>query len=221
MIVSLPLLLVAVVLAVVGVAQGSGPLLVGSILASLLTAVALVASARHAAATRLAVGRGGLVIPFLAPPTHADDRPAGGEDPYARADDPAEAVTAVIPTQQRPGDRDAGLAPTGPGPADADETQVSAAGAAAEQWPDADDDEPSDEPPVQVVTPEHAAVVAGLEADVVVVDERPRYHLATCVHLIDRELQVLPVREAVELGFTPCAMCEPDTALLAQAQHSG
>ena len=36
MIVSLPLLLVAVVLAVVGVAQGSGPLLVGSILASLL-----------------------------------------------------------------------------------------------------------------------------------------------------------------------------------------
>lgn len=207
MIVSLPLLLVAVVLAVVGVTQGSGPLLVGSILASLLTVVTLVASARHAA-TRLAVGRGGLVVPLLAPP--------------ARADDPSEAVTAIIPTQQGPGDRDAGLAPTGLDPGGGQ--QMPAPGvrvaAPAEQTTDVDDD-PSDEPPVEVVTSEQAALVAELHADVVVVDERPRYHLATCVHLIDRETQVLPVREAVELGFTPCAMCEPDTALLAQAQHSG
>jgi hypothetical protein len=219
MIVSLSLLLVAVVLAVVGVAQGSGPLLVGSILASLLTAITLVASARHAAATRLAVGRDGLVVPLL--PGRDDERPGGAEDRFGRADDLSEPVTAVIPAQHRPGDRDTGPVPTTPG-AGADDTQAFGVRAAApsEQWADANDD-PPDEPPIQVVTPEHAAVVAGLATNVVVVDERPRYHLSTCVHLIDRELAVLPVREAVELGFTPCAMCEPDTALLAQAQRSG
>ena len=50
------------------------------------------------------------------------------------------------------------------------------------------------------------------------VDGRPRYHLADCAHLLGREHEPLPVAEAVELGFTPCARCAPDTALLADAR---
>jgi hypothetical protein len=52
-----------------------------------------------------------------------------------------------------------------------------------------------------------------LADEVLVVDERPRYHLARC-RLADHErAERLPVREARELGFTPCARCRPDTIL--------
>jgi hypothetical protein len=57
--------------------------------------------------------------------------------------------------------------------------------------------------------------VSELEAEVLVVDERPRYHLATCRWLNNRATLPLPVREARELGFTPCSVCAPDSALAA------
>jgi hypothetical protein len=81
------------------------------------------------------------------------------------------------------------------------------------------DDEPEDEPSVQIVSPSMAARVAGLITDVLVVDGRPRYHVAGCVHLMGRESEPLPVNEAIELGFTPCGMCEPDSRLLAEARR--
>jgi hypothetical protein len=34
-----------------------------------------------------------------------------------------------------------------------------------------------------------------------------------------RESEPLPIAEAIELGFTPCALCEPDTNLLAEASQ--
>lgn len=56
-------------------------------------------------------------------------------------------------------------------------------------------------------------VVYELTDEVLVVDENPRYHLARC-RLPDHErAERLPVREARELGFTPCGRCRPDTAL--------
>jgi hypothetical protein len=56
-------------------------------------------------------------------------------------------------------------------------------------------------------------VVYELTDQVLVVDENPRYHLARC-RLPDHErAERLPVREARELGFTPCGRCRPDTAL--------
>ncbi len=51
------------------------------------------------------------------------------------------------------------------------------------------------------------------------IDGRPRYHLAHCVHLMGRDSEPLPIAEAIELGFTPCALCEPDTNLLAEASQ--
>ena len=56
-------------------------------------------------------------------------------------------------------------------------------------------------------------VVYELTAEVLVVDEHPRYHLARCRWPDHARAERLPVREARELGFTPCDRCRPDTTL--------
>ena len=95
---------------------------------------------------------------------------------------------------------------TGGGAAGSDETAVLAA-------------DPPDEPPVQPVSPADAERVSRMNTEVLVVDGRPRYHLPGCVHLLGRDSEPLPVSEAIELGFTPCGLCEPDSALLAEARR--
>lgn len=59
-------------------------------------------------------------------------------------------------------------------------------------------------------------VVSELQDEVVVIDERPRYHLATCAWLGGRPVLKLPVSEARDLGFTPCGSCAPDSTLAAR-----
>lgn len=81
-------------------------------------------------------------------------------------------------------------------------------------------EEPLDEPDLQQVRPEDEALVAQLVTPVHVVQGRPRYHLASCPHLLERLPSRIPVAEAVELGFTPCAVCAPATALRADARNS-
>src|SRR5699024_4837318 len=53
-------------------------------------------------------------------------------------------------------------------------------------------------------------VVSELDVEVQVVDERPRYHLGECTWVEAHDTIPVPVREARELGFTPCAWCGPD-----------
>ncbi|MDG4827066.1 hypothetical protein O7635_34910 [Asanoa sp. WMMD1127] len=84
---------------------------------------------------------------------------------------------------------------------------------------DDDDEDPADEPAAQIVSAADAARVARMTAPVLVIDGRPRYHITGCVHLLGRESEPLPVGEAAELGFTPCSLCEPDSALLAGARR--
>jgi hypothetical protein len=79
---------------------------------------------------------------------------------------------------------------------------------------DVDPTVPADEPAEQVVSEREAAAVARLEMEVTVVDGRPRYHVASCLHLLGLDAARLPALEAVELGFTPCALCTPVTVLL-------
>ena len=56
-------------------------------------------------------------------------------------------------------------------------------------------------------------VVYELNDEVLVVDEHPRYHLTRCTWADHERGERLPVREARELGFTPCDRCRPDAAL--------
>ncbi|GAB3223431.1 hypothetical protein GCM10027447_11160 [Glycomyces halotolerans] len=74
--------------------------------------------------------------------------------------------------------------------------------------------QPGDEPAEQHMSRVDAAALMRLDAQVSVVDGRPRFHHGGCVHLVGRDPEPLPVAEAVELGFTPCSLCEPVTRLL-------
>ncbi|WP_213453991.1 hypothetical protein [Rhizomonospora bruguierae] len=222
---SLLLILVAVGLLVFGLAQGSSALLVGSIVASLLAAVALVVGARQAAAARA----GARDEPF--PGGHAPEdedadgpvvQPAGpsrstqpvGDTGEPSIGDQAEAYlngrgferSGSQPEAQRAGY-----------PAAAGE-QRGTATIPAQEAP-AEEADPADEPEPQQVPAGDAARVARMSTEVLVVDGRPRYHVGGCVHLLGRAAEPLPVSEAVELGFTPCGLCEPDSALLADARR--
>jgi hypothetical protein len=75
---------------------------------------------------------------------------------------------------------------------------------------------PDGAPPEEPRDADAAALVAGLDDEVLVVDELPRYHLAGCRSLATSAVIPLSAREAVELGFTPCAWCTPDRALSAR-----
>jgi hypothetical protein len=79
------------------------------------------------------------------------------------------------------------------------------------------DEDPADEPLPQRVQPTDAVRVSRMTVDVLVVDGRPRYHLADCPHLDGKECEPIPVGEAVDLGFTPCGLCRPVDSLVAEA----
>lgn len=230
---SILLILVAVVLLVAGLAGGSSPLLIASIATSLLAAVSLVAGARQAAANRATAGRttgpgsrtkpGGIPygsrlrepeIPLQhIPPTVDTGGPEWRQPPGFPVTDPSgpAVADAYVPSGPRqPADAEApALGPPfdgGPfvgGPAD---------GGPADGGPF------DGEPPAQHLSPADVALLARLDDAVRVVDGHPRFHLPGCSHLAGRDDEALPVAEAVELGFTPCARCAPATVLLADAQ---
>jgi hypothetical protein len=87
----------------------------------------------------------------------------------------------------------------------------------AEEFAEPDADDPDDEPLPQAVRPADAVQVARMNDEVMVVDGRPRYHIADCPHLAGRQTEPLPVSEAVELGFSPCGQCRPVDRLVARA----
>jgi len=92
--------------------------------------------------------------------------------------------------------------------------------AAAGRGPDLPPLGPDGAPPEEPRDADAAALVAGLDDEVLVVDELPRYHLAGCRSLGTSPVIPLPAREAVELGFTPCAWCAPDRNLSARRRAS-
>ncbi len=81
--------------------------------------------------------------------------------------------------------------------------------------------DPAVEPAEEDTDAADLLAVSELDTEVRVVDERPRYHLAGCRWLAGRPTLTLPVREARELGFTPCAVCSPDRALAAAHRGAG
>lgn len=291
---SLLLILVAVVLLVLGLADGSSPLLVASIAASLLAAIALVIGARQTAGAR--GGADGYLdedareaasqrrLRRGAPPPGRSEVPDQrlGEDRTATSEAMTESIPVMTPAMMSGmAARDGAPPPTNgtvygqaaslgrlepvdvpepmvlpdvPEPAEPlgypdhpqrdltghevvdhdtlgrdslgrDTTGHETVGHDPELALDDEfadefaDDDPPDEPAPQAVPQAEAARVARMATEVLVIDGRPRYHLAGCVHLLGRESEPLPVGEAVELGFTPCSLCEPDSALLADARR--
>jgi hypothetical protein len=235
---SLALILGAVILLVLGLITGSSGVLIGSIGTSLVAAAALVMGVRQAGAARTAADvddededededeqfddAGDQV---WAPPP--DQRSHVEREPQTRSvgraavmpRTEAEAVggwaddlppPTSVPSQvvrsglEELGEFDDGADDGADGGADGD---------------DFDGDEPPDEPAAQRVSTADAARVARLSAEVFVIDGRPRYHLGGCVHLLGRPFEPLPVSEAVELGFSPCGLCEPDSALIADVRR--
>jgi len=245
---SLLLILVAVALLVAGVVGSANALIVCSIISTVLAAIVLVAGVRQGPPVEpdtdpdLTGGQTGRLTPPAPLPLGADrgadgpNRPAGygyaaptapARDGRTMVEDPA--TRGGIPTQFDAHERD----PDAVGDADPYDTADQRSGddpydqelfdrdtAGVADRDGSDDEDPPDEPAAQVVPAPVAAAVAGLDVDVLVVDGRPRYHLETCEHLIGREGEPIPVSEAIELGFTPCGLCEPDTALVDQARDS-
>jgi hypothetical protein len=204
---SLLLILLSIGLLAYGLMRGSNPYLIGSVAASLLAAVALIAGGRQAA-------RAGAVAERAEEPV--EEEPPGSARSRRRA-----GRSPVVEDVALPGE------PVEVEPVDAERVEVEPVAEPAVAEPvgldydddeDYGDDEPPDEPPPQQLSPADAARVARMDDEVLVVDGRPRYHRQGCEHLRGRQVEPLPVSEAVELGFTPCDRCSAGTELLAQAR---
>jgi hypothetical protein len=190
-VISIALVLVAAGLLGAGLLQGSDALYYASIVMSVLAALSLTVGVRQAPDAR-ASDDDFDVRP--SPPRTADDIDG----------DPAVGGTYLPPRQGRR-------------TADGREAASREPALAVEPDSEAHEQDPPDEPPIQQATVAESARVATMVTEVFVIDGRPRYHLGQCLHLLGRDYEGLPVAEAVELGFTPCAHCQPIRVLLAAA----
>lgn len=236
---SLLLILVAVALLVAGVLGGSNILIVCSIVATILAAIVLIVGVRQSASAgdadeidNDADGVAAPVVESASRPRSAGGRRSADREPAHVSVRDAVGGRGRAHVEEPPGRE----ATPGQGTGNRPTTEViepelfesgtygSTGYETASHEPvsttDALDDDPPDEPSAQVISASSAARVALLTADVLVIDGRPRYHVSRCVHLLGRRSEPIPVGEAVELGFTPCGLCEPDSALLAEARRA-
>lgn len=214
---SLVLILGAVALLVLGLVNGSSGLLVGSIGTSLLAAVALVVGVRQAAAARSAAD---LDEGEQFDGVEEEDWSHRARREESRHEEEITREVGRVAVPARGPERTGGWSDEASREHDhVDRTAVGVTVPSQQAHDDMEDEDPPDEPVAQRVTASDAARVARMGTEVLVIDGRPRYHVAGCVHLLGRPFEPLPVSEAVELGFSPCGLCEPDSALLADARR--
>ncbi|NIH81200.1 hypothetical protein [Amycolatopsis viridis] len=156
---------------------------------------------RRAARRRVAAGESG-EEPAAAPAAPDDDEPATATDqPETEASPetpPAEEPAKVTAEPEQVADEQ-----------DVAVDQTALLPAAGELVGTAEEGEPG----VERTDPADTETVSGLDVEVVVVDEHPRYHLTDCGWLTGRDTIPISVSEARDLGFTPCARCTPDAHL--------
>jgi len=148
---------------------------------------------------------------------------AGAPVDGAPAGDGARAPAGQAPAGQAPGGQAPvaqGQAPVGQGPAGGPPPAGQAPGRPPAGPPPGGPPGGAPPPPPPASQPEEEAVddtareaVAGLDDEVLVIDEEPLFHLGRCSYLYGREVIPLPVSEAVELGFTGCSWCTPVASL--------
>lgn len=133
---------------------------------------------------------------------------APASPPHATAPEPASNLNFEPPVKLE--------LPPGPEDVWTEVNEPVAAPAEEEQTSIGVQDDLAGEPGEEPTDASDLLVVAGLNVEVRVVDEHPRYHLATCVWLANRPTIPVAVSEARQLGFTPCARCGPDATLAAR-----
>jgi hypothetical protein len=210
-VVVLLLLVAGLALLVLGLITGSTPLVVASIAASLLAAVAILRYRRREQASSVVASSEPAGIPPAPAPEEAQDGPAArvrtaGRAPTlasVSAEPAAEPVQVAVPPAHA-------AEPAHAEPAHAEPAHAEPAHAEPENRADTDTDpEPAEadtDPPLR----------SRGDEPVWVIDGRPRYHLPGCAFLLGREPERVPLRQAVEDGFTPCAQCDPDSGLVAR-----
>jgi hypothetical protein len=223
---SLVLVLAAVAMLAYGLLHGSNPYLIGSVSASLLAAVALIVGGRQA---RSQPGEPQVEAPAVETPAvkaQAVEAPApqvAQERVEEMAREPVEEMVVAggrgvsVVADRDSNDHDS----NDHGGYDHGGYDHGGYNHGGYNYGDDDygDDDPPDEPPPQPLSAADAARVARMDDEVYVIDGRPRYHQQECLHLLGRDVQPLPVSEAVDYGFTPCGRCEPASRLLAQARQ--
>jgi hypothetical protein len=177
---------------VAGILTGATALYWGCVAACVVAAALLIATRRQLTAAEAS---------SAAKP--ADSATTPPEPPATSAGSAGSAGGEGGTTTTSPG----GSTGAGRGMADRKAAEASAASARAAVPEELED------PPVEEVEVTDLLLVVDLKDDVLVVDERPRYHLAGCAHLAGRTPIPLPLDEARADGFTPCAVCAPDRAL--------
>jgi hypothetical protein len=183
-ILSLLLVLASAALLAAGVVDGSHPLIWASIGASVVAAGALAASIVYRRNRLPETG-----------PLGTSSLGRSGETQQLPAMPPPTGPFGPAGTADTGSDTEAVAATEPPAAAGADTTD----------YPD-----PPDEPPEEDVSAPDALRVVDSTDEVLVVDGRPRYHIAGCPHLSGKEAVPLSRLEAREAGFTPCSLCAPD-----------
>lgn len=147
-------------------------------------------------------------------PEPAEPEPAQPDlaEPSVAGEDSAESDGSAVAGAE-PGAAEQDTAGSGEvGSAEPERVSQSAAGA-ANGVPAAADRPPDAEPDEEDTDAADHLLVWEMQDEVLVVDEHPRYHLAGCTWPEPGSAEPLPVQEARELGFTPCAVCRPDRTL--------
>lgn len=130
------------------------------------------------------------------PPQHAPEPDTAPQEPDTAPPEPDTAQQEPDTAQQEPSPPQPGRPEPGPG-------------AAVAAWQNR-------EPAEEDTDAADLLLICELDDEVAVVDERPRYHLRVCRWVGTRPTEVLTVREARDLGFTPCAGCGPDAEIAAR-----
>ena len=166
----------------------------------------------------------------VAPESVADERvalePAAPEParvepvaPEPAADEPIRAEPArVEPAEAEPAKADPTVVTKPTAPTEAIPTAPTVVTAPAEAIPTAPT-EAGDADDLAIPDPAAAETDPPLRSrgdePVWVIDGRPRYHLPHCGFLLGRQSEPVPLRQAFEDGFSPCALCDPDSGLAA------
>lgn len=155
---------------------------------------------------------------LFGPDRTLDGEPADGEDVDGTAER-LDGLGAVVGSADRPGT--AAHRPGSEGSGAAGLLSDARPGGPADELAPTDPP-PDTEPPVEpdeVRLDDVEELHTAVGAVVLVVPGRPRYHLAGCRYLSGRQPEECSPVDARERGFTPCGVCRPDAALVAEYEH--